>query len=819
MSHASVLIVEDERIVAQHIKTQLTRLGYTVSGIAASGRQALDAAAAQRPDVILMDVAIEGPMDGIETAGRLPPDAAPPVIYLTAYAEEATLARARATTPYGYLLKPFTERELHATIQMTLERRSVEQALAKSERRLALALDAAEMSTWELDPATDVLLRQGLTDCLLGVEPQAFSATWGALLDLVSAADRPAVAAAFDDGASPRRDLVRVEFRRAPEGTEDAPRWLRMQGKAFGGSADGPARVIGVVQDITEHKRAEERLRQAATVLEDSQNGILILDTALRVITANSACQDITGYSLDALAGRPPLFLAPPAKTAGPAAPEAAPDILDDLRVLLDSHGRWGGELWGYARDGRRIPLLMTLSGVSDATARRTHYVAIFSDLGAVKRAEEQIQHLAYYDALTDLPNRRLAMDRLEHALRRCDTAVDKVGLIAIDLDSFKRINDTLGHAVGDRVLRAAAQRMHGRLRHEDTFACMGGDEFLAVIEGVPHISALAATARDLLAAAAQPMEVDGRRLVVTASAGIGVYPADGRTCSDLARAAGTALSMAKQGGGGGSAFYTPEMTVRAMTMMTLEQELRRGLENGELVLHYQPQTAVIDDAVIGFEALVRWQHPDRGLLGADFVVPVAERSGLIDEVGQWVLEEACRQMAEWRDQGLRLPRLSVNASVHQMRRAHLLDSIDRTLRRNALSPRLLEIEITESALQQSDDCLATLHGLRDIGVSRALDDFGTGYSCLGSLKSLPIDRLKIDQGFVRGVPDDPGDAAIVETVIAMAHRLNLKVTAEGVETPAQKRFLATHRCDEIQGFLFGRPAPPSALTTSLLQP
>ena len=800
MLATQVMVVEDERIVALHLRRQLLKLGYDVVFIASSGEQVLRQVEDLRPDVILMDIHIEGKMDGIETVARLPAEFNIPVIYLTAYSEEAVLERARTTKPFGYLLKPFSERELHATIQMALERRKVEVALRDSEEHLTLALEAAGMAAWEVDAESHRIVRAGGVGQIFGCAEDGFTGSWDGFLDRVLDDDRILLGKVYE------RLLIenaacQVEFRGIRR--DGRIRWLRAQGKSIPAQAERPHRIIGVVQDITEDKAADERRRQALTVFEATRDGLLILDTNLQVVTVNPGYCDITGHAAEELLGRRPGLLEPEAQS---------PAFLAEFQAALEAGGRWRGEIRGRRKDGGDFPLLMNIAAVRGEADIVSHYVAAFTDLTAIRKAEEELRHLAHYDPLTDLPNRLLATDRLEQAMERCQRDQRPLGLLFVDLDFFKRINDTLGHSVGDQVLQVVAQRMRATIRAEDTVARLGGDEFMVIVELAEQPDEIAAIAMKIIAAISLPILINGRELTTSASVGISIYPDDGRTRESLIQAADTAMYAAKDMGRNSYAFYTSEMTYRVIHAVAVDRDLRRGLAQDELMLYYQPQISLRTGAVMGVEALIRWQHRTKGLLGAAEVIPVAERSGFIVDIGDWVILDACRQGQDWRRNGMAPLRVAVNASAQQMRGGRLLQAVERALTETGMPPDLLEIEITESMLQNEEECIQTLHALKRLGVALAIDDFGTGYSCLSSLKSLPIQRLKIDQAFTRGIPEDPNDAAIAETIIAIAHRLRLDVIAEGVETESQKAFLDAHGCEGAQGFLYARPMPAAAV-------
>jgi diguanylate cyclase (GGDEF)-like protein/PAS domain S-box-containing protein len=804
MSPTRIMVVEDESIVALHLRQQLMKLGYQVVDTVASGKQALERMNELRPDVVLMDIHIVGELDGIETAARIPGELQIPVIYLTAYSEEATLARARATKPYGYLVKPFAERELHATIQMTLERRAAELALRESEERLRLAMDAAEMGSWELDAATRRLMRVGQADRIFGIQHEVFSGNFDEFIKHVHKDDRTAVRDEFARVLE-QSAFCHIEFRSLRPG--GGVRWLKVQGKAFSAAGGGSRRIIGVVQDVTERRRAEERLRQAATIFEATTDGILVLDEQFRIVAVNHGYCAMTGYGEGELLGHRPHPLTPEAHP---------PDQFQALSRAIEKDGQWRGEISGQRRGGANFPVLMNLAAVAGERDGLTHYVVVFTDLSAIRKAEEELQRLAHCDPVTELPNRLLAVDRLEHALERAARREGRVGLLFIDLDHFKRINDTLGHGMGDELLREVARRMRSCVRAEDTVARFGGDEFLVILEEVERTEHVGRIANKILEAISQPFSLAGRDLTVYGSIGISLYPDDGATREDLIRAADTAMYAAKEMGRRSYSFHTAEMTTSAMRHMALDEDLRRAVERRELVLHYQPQVSMRTGEIVGVEALLRRRHAIRGLLGADEVVPIAERNGMILEIGQWVFREALMQAKEWQALTASPVRIAINVSALQVQRGRLLHTVAQALEAAGLLPGQLELEITESTLQSEHNCLVTLQALKRIGVTLAIDDFGTGYSCLSSLKTLPIDRLKIDRAFVRDVSREPNDAAIVEAIIAMAHKLNLGVVAEGVESAAQEEFLRSRGCDAAQGYLYACPMPPSAVADLL---
>jgi diguanylate cyclase (GGDEF)-like protein/PAS domain S-box-containing protein len=468
-------------------------------------------------------------------------------------------------------------------------------------------------------------------------------------------------------------------------------------------------------------------------------------------------------------------------------------------------------EMGAQRLDRRAFPAEMVLT--STRLDGRPSLIVTLRDITARKQAEQLIRYQATHDALTDLPNRTLFDDRLAQALRTAERQGEKMAVLFLDLDRFKVINDTLGHAVGDALLTQVAERLRATMRKGDTIARMGGDEFILLLTGLERVEDAIDPAWRLLEALRPPFRVQGHALHLTASVGISLFPRDGKDPQTLLKNADVALYRVKSHGRNGLQLYTPTMNARAMERMLLENELRHAIGRDELVLHYQIQVDLADGRVSGAEALVRWQHPTRGLIPPDEFIPLAEECGLIVALGAWVLRAACEQDRRWRESGLVLPRLSVNMSGRQFHEGDLGRRILAVLDATGMDPHRLELELTESIVMQEDEATAReLDRLLGLGVSLAMDDFGTGYSSLGYLKRLPFSRVKIDRSFIQDMTLSPGDAALVRAIVAMAHGLGLRAVAEGVEDTEQLRRLVGLDCDEAQGFLLGRPVPAADL-------
>ncbi|MEQ8392388.1 MAG: EAL domain-containing protein [Thalassospira sp.] len=791
-----VMIVEDERIIALHLRKQLEKLGYERTSVHTQGSDALHAIERDPPDIILMDIRIDGDIDGIETAAGIPPNLMIPVIYLSAHSEDATLARAQKTRPYGFLIKPFSDRELHATIQMALERRIAELALREAQQRLSLAMTAAQMSCWEIDVETRQMHSTGLGNFGQTHDTETVTEDWDAFLDRVASEDRDMVRKAFAYAVR-NGDFYDVVFRTLT--ADQSYRWLRARGKSFSGDNNTPQRIVGMMQDITDQRLTKDKLREAMAVYETTQDGILILDPDLNITNANRAYYRITGQSPKTTLAKPPYFIAPE---------EFPAEFYSELFLTLRNRRHWTRDIETRSVQGTPISLATQIIAVEDDDGELTHFVAIISDRTAIRQAEQELHYLAQYDGLTSLPNRLLATDRLNRAIERSETRGSMVACLFLDIDGFKNINDTLGHAAGDQVIVIASTRIKAVTNRDDTVSRLGGDEFLIIRENIQNEAAASALAGKILHELQRPFYIVGHEMTLSASIGISLYPNNALSPQDLIRLADTAMYAAKDRGRRTYAFYESKMTEHATHYLTRSLELRRGLENEELVLYYQPQFDAIGQEMVGVEALLRWNHPVHGLLGPSEIIPVAEQSGLIVEIGNWVIREACTQARRWQDQHDAKIRVAVNVSVRQMQLPGFAQVVEHELNISGLPAEYLEIEVTESMIQDEDMMIQTLHELREVGVSLAIDDFGTGYSCLRSIKRLPIKRIKIDRAFIKGIPDNKDDVAVVDAMLAMVGSLGLVVTAEGVETRAQHEYLRDIKDIELQGFLFSKPIP-----------
>lgn len=555
-------------------------------------------------------------------------------------------------------------------------------------------------------------------------------------------------------------------------------------------------------QEAASRRTADRQLELAAAVFDNAAEGIVITDPKGGIIAVNHAVCQVTGYNREELIGQNPRIFA-----SGRHGKDFYRRMWESIRHI----GLWQGEIYNRRKNGEIYPEWLSIVGVRDAHNKLTNFIAIFTDITRQKENEARLNYLAFHDALTGLPNRVLFQDRLAQAIARSARDGKKMALLFIDLDRFKDVNDTAGHAVGDLLLRAVASRLGACVRSDDTLARLGGDEFTMIVRDVHTAIDAAQVADRVLHHLTEPFCVDGKTFYVTPSIGIGVFPEDGHSPGELMKKADAAMYRAKDLGRNSYKFYTEDMNIAMLRRVAMEQMLRNAQAKGELSLLYQPQVDTTTRKITGMEALLRWQNPQLGAVSPSEFIPIAEETGVIHEIGEWVLQTACRQARTWHEQGYPAMRISVNLSASQFRQRGIVEVVQRALAASGLAPSCLELELTETvAMQPGPDALAILQSLKQLGVRIALDDFGTGYSSLSYLRKFPIDTLKIDRTFINELHADPHAGPIIQAIITMARSLELNVIAEGVETAHQADFLLTYMCNEIQGFFFYRPGTPA---------
>lgn len=589
----------------------------------------------------------------------------------------------------------------------------------------------------------------------------------------------------------------------------ELPCWIKLEANLI---PDGDNHEIFrlVISDINQHKAMEQRLRQSAAMFESAREGVMVVDANECILVVNRAFCELTGYSSKEALGQTPRLLQSGRQNKA---------FYTQMWAQIEATGYWQGEIWNRRKSGEVYPQLLSVSAVKDQNQQLTHYVGVFSDISQLKDAAEKLDYLAHHDPLTGLPNRLLLFARLEHSLEVARRDHKSLALLMLDLDRFKDVNDSYGHLAGDELLQMVAERLTSRLRGIDTVTRLGGDEFALLLEDLSHPQDAALVAAEIIEALSDPWRLSmGVEVRIGTSIGISLYPQHGGSSEELLQHADAALYLAKAEGRGTFKYFSDDLTIAVRRRLNLEALLRRALTNQELKLYYQPQVDIASGRIIGAEALLRWQHEVEGFIPPDQFIPVAEETGLIAEIGEWVLREACRQGQAWLAAGLPVLKLAVNISSHQFRHGDICASLKTVLQDTGFPAQHLELELTESALMEREaEAVLILQKIRDFGVGLAIDDFGTGYSSLAYLKRFPLDVLKIDKAFITDIPQNEDDKEIAAAIIAMAHILRLKALAEGVETQEQIAFLQERGCDFYQGYYMS-PALPAADFTALLQ-
>jgi len=568
--------------------------------------------------------------------------------------------------------------------------------------------------------------------------------------------------------------------------------------------------MLTIARDITERHQMQEKLQLAATVFESTAEGVLITDTRQRINAVNRAFSEITGYSESEAIGETPRLLASGLHDSA---------FYAAMWYQLTAEGHWQGEISNRRKNGEIYPSWLTISAVRNRDKFITHFVAVFADISSLKQAQARLDYQAHHDPLTGLPNRTLFESRLHAALVHSKEAHSLGAVLFLDLDRFKHINDSLGHPVGDLLLKGIAQRLKENLRDIDTVARLGGDEFIVLLPGLQTEHDAEAIATKLLNSFSAPFQAGEHEFFISTSIGTALFPTDGADVATLIKNADAAMYRSKAKGRNRVESYTRDLTAQASERIALEHELRRAIERNEFTLSYQPKVSLLTQRLVGAEALIRWTHPTFGEVPPERFIALAEENGMILQIGEWVLEQACQQLYEWNQSYDVFGSLSVNLAGAQLRQPNLVNRIEQLLNQYQLQPGCLQLEITENfIMSQTEEALSVLHRLKKLGVQLAIDDFGTGYSSLSYLKRLPLDILKIDQSFVRGLPDDPHDAAIVRAIIALGRSMQLTVIAEGVENLEQQQFLADEGCEQIQGYIVSLPLRPEEFCATFLR-
>jgi len=688
---------------------------------------------------------------------------------------------------------------LVALVVITLRRRQSERShvarLRDREERLQLALWATGERYWDYDVASGKINRLAL-DSHEGPEGR-INEDIVDIGDIIHPDDLPMARQRIAGYIAGEDETFLAELRVQRDGQWV---WMRARGRAVARDAQGRVeRIAGTALNITGTRAAERELRISSEVLRSMNEAVVVVDRNFDFVSVNPAFLRMTGYDEEDVVGRNSRILDSLQHDGA---------FYQHIREQIRRKGRWNGEIWQRRKDGEEFLCHIESSTVYDKNGQLILYVIVLNDITQQKRAEQELRYLANFDTLTNLPNRSLLSERLSRAIVRAHREDNRIAVLFLDLDRFKDVNDSLGHAAGDRILRAAAARLQQTVGMHHTVARLGGDEFTVVLENLASPEEADHVAREIIMAFEAPLLLDDRReIAISPSIGISLYPDHAHVPTELLKQADTAMYQAKAAGRRTFMRYDDAMDVVVRQRATISGALRKVLDRGELRLVFQPQLALAEERITGVEALLRWHSDEHGDIPPSDFIPMAEESGLILEIGEWVLREACLTLQRWRQHGLTNLTISVNVSVLQLLRGDFAEVVSRVLADIGLPPSALELELTESVLMaNAEHAAAKLQSFRELGVSLAIDDFGTGYSSLAYLKRLPITTIKIDKAFIGDLTHDPEDAAITSTVITMAHSLGLNVVAEGVETNAQVRFLREQRCNEIQGYWLSPP-------------
>lgn len=684
---------------------------------------------------------------------------------------------------------------LHHILSQNSDKHSINE-----KQQLQLALDAAGECLWDwqlVDDSTSIHFSKPYC-AMLGYEPNEFARDQQGWRELLHPDEREHVQRRITRIFNEQNEQVYENTYRMRH-KDGSYRWIHSRGRLFCENNE-PIRFIGIAADISQSRETSERLRLANAVFDSTHEGVLITDANNIIVFVNPAFSKITGYSYAEMVGDSPRLL-----QSG----RHSKEFYAEMWRSLDSTDNWTGEIWNRRKNGEVLPQLQTITQLRDEHGLITHRVAVFSDISLLKNSQTELSFLAHYDPLTSLPNRILLHEHLKLSLQRASTKKTQAALLVIDLDHFKIINESLGHAKGDELLKQITARIQQAMDAQDTLSRFGGDEFAMVCDSCSDSIKAANTAEKILAQFRQPFNIDQQDIFMTASIGICMYPQPG-CAEEVFRYAETALSKAKDSERGSYAFYNTELTETAARKLRIASELRTAMDDNQLVVHYQPVFSLSNQEYVGCEALVRWQHPEQGLVMPSEFIEIAEVSGQVSALDDWVMHHSCHQAQEWLQQGLPLGFISVNISSRLFDRSEFLTcSLQKALSNSGLPAHKLELEITESTMMDNPDMsIKLLHNLRSLGVRLAIDDFGTGYSSLARLKFLPIDKFKIDRTFIQNLPHDQTDLAIIEATISLAQSLDLMIQAEGVETIEQAEHLSQHPQMLAQGYLYGKPMP-----------
>ena len=794
-----ILVIDDDAMIRLLTSQLLSRNGFEVFE-ADNGRKGLEQFAAIAPDLVLLDVMMPE-VDGFACLRELRAEKyrPVPVVMMTAVEEVDCIEQAFELgasdfigKPIHWPLLPYRARNVLRSFRNNQLLLQQQRKLQQNEERLRLSMQAAKQGFYDIDLQTGDVVVSAEYAGMLGYDHANFhesEATWA---DRLHPDERERMEDTYRRYINGESSDYRAEFRqRCADGSW---KWILSIGRIVERNPQGqPVRMLGTHTDITASKNAEERLQLLAKVFEDSGEGIVLCDADTNILSSNQAFTNITGYLSSEVLG----------KKADMLALHRYDQVL--WHSLQDS-GYWQGEIWDQRKNGESYPVWLGISAIRNVQGAISHFICIFTDIAERKAAEAKIEYLARHDPLTNLPNRTLLHDRFDQAMAHAARSQSLVALLFLDLDRFKQINDTFGHDVGDRLLQGVAERLSQCIREVDTVCRQGGDEFIIVLTELPEVEVVSHIALKILETLQKPFNIDTLTVSTSFSIGISLYPSDGMSFHGLLNKADTAMYAAKHEGRNTFRYFSHDMNMASLERMKIESGLRQAMEMQQLQLHYQPLYSLRDNRIIGAEALLRWRTDDGKDIPPVKFIPIAEDNGLILPIGEWVLQQACLQNRRWHDAGKKLL-VTVNVSAMQFKRGNLAQTVKEALQMSGLEPQYLELELTESVLMfDTRRVIEAINELRILGVGFAIDDFGTGYSSLSYLKQFAVNKLKIDQSFVkelgRGVNQD---TAIVQAIVQLGATLGLQTLAEGVETQEQADLLVSLGCDKAQGFYWNQ--------------
>jgi diguanylate cyclase (GGDEF)-like protein/PAS domain S-box-containing protein len=756
---------------------------------------ALAALADHRVDAILLDLSLPDSF-GLETLARLRAvQPLIPVVVLTGTDSEALALDALRQGAQDYLVKGRGDGDLlRRAIGYAMERFRGEMALRTSEARFRAVFESAGIGVVTCSPEGRVIAANPTFCTMLGYDEDELQSRL--FFDISHPEDIAANHTRLAELADGTRDRFSGATRYRTKDGSDV--WAHLTVTAVRHPGGTLNFAVAVTEDITERKRLEDHMRLAATVFENSGEGLFVTDAASRIVQVNAAFTEITGYPPEEVLGRTPSLLA---------SGRHAPEFFARLRETLAQAGKWQGEIWDRRKDGEMFAGWQNIAAVRDAEGKITNYVAVISDITSRKQVEERLSYAANHDPLTRLPNRTLFHERLGRAMARAQRNQTLVALLFIDLDRFKQVNDSMGHLAGDLLLQQVAERLSGCTRQGDTVARLAGDEFTVILEDVEQPRDAAIVAHKILHRLAESFDLAGTRAQISSSIGVAIYPADGQDAQTLIRLADESMYQAKHMGRNRCQFHSEQVNAQAFERLALETSLRHASERGEFDVHYQPIFDIASGRVAAVEALLRWHHPEVGALVPSQFLPLAEETGQIVEIGRWIVDRACADIAAWRLTGCPDLELHINLSGRQLREPDLLDGIATALERSGLPPARLVLEVPEAqVIDRGPEPAPVFQRIAALGLGLSIDEFGSGYSSFAFLRRLPASSIKVAQSFVRNASTVADDAEIVSAIAALARGLHMSVVAPGIETAEQLEFAARSGCDRVQGFLLGPP-------------